>query len=171
MEFLNSTTDDLSTIFDLYDAAIAHQKAVSNEHWLPFDRELVAREIAEGRQWKIVIDGEIACIFLVAYSDAAIWGERDKDPSIYLHRIVTNPAFRGRGFVRQIVHWAQKHGQATGKQYLRLDTWGTNDKLKSLYTQCGFTFLGVGLPADTTALPKHYSTISLGFYEMPIEQR
>jgi L-amino acid N-acyltransferase YncA len=54
MEFHNSTTSDLETIFELYDAAIAHQKAVSNMHWLPFDRQMVADEIAEGRQWKIM---------------------------------------------------------------------------------------------------------------------
>ncbi len=96
MEFLNSTTCDLEAIFELYDAAIAHQKAVSPMHWLPFDPKMVEREIAEGRQWKIIVDGHIACVFVTAYSDWAIWGEKDRDPSVYLHRIVTNPAFRGR---------------------------------------------------------------------------
>ncbi len=50
MEFINSTAADLEAIFELYDAAIVHQKAVSNMHWLPFDRQLVAAEIAEGRE-------------------------------------------------------------------------------------------------------------------------
>ena len=58
MKFLQSTKNDLETIFELYDAAIAHQKAVSLMHWLPFDRLMVEAEIAEGRQWKIVLDGE-----------------------------------------------------------------------------------------------------------------
>ena len=137
-------------------------------HWLPFDRQLVAAEIAEGRQWKIIMDGEIACIFLVAYSDAAIWGEKDAEPSIYLHRIVTNPAFRGNNFVQKIVDWSKDHGKMRGKKYIRLDTWSDNPKLKDLYVQCGFQFLGIAVPSNPEALPSHYSTITLSFFELEI---
>ena len=170
MEILNSTIDDLDTIFGLYDAAIEHQKMVSNMHWLPFDREMVTKEIEEGRQWKILAEGEIACIFLTAYSDAAIWGkEKDADPSIYLHRIVTHPAFRGRNYVQEIVNWAKENGRAWGKKYVRLDTWSDNMKLKELYVRCGFEFLGIASPADPAALPSHYSCILLGLYEIEIK--
>jgi ribosomal protein S18 acetylase RimI-like enzyme len=169
MEILNSTIDDLETIFELYDAAIAHQKTVSKMHWLPFERQMVTREIDEGRQWKIVIDGQIACIFLTAFSDAAIWGEKDIAPSIYLHRIVTNPVFRGRNFVRVITDWALKHGKLCGKKFVRLDTWSDNEKLKALYMRCGFQYLGIVEPADRAALPSHYSAILLGLYEMTID--
>lgn len=105
MHFLNSSLDDLDAIFELYDVAIAYQKKISDQHWLPFDPELVKKEIAEKRQWKIIIDGEVACVFCVAYSDPLIWGKKDKDPSIYLHRIVTNPKFRGKNFVVEIINW------------------------------------------------------------------
>jgi ribosomal protein S18 acetylase RimI-like enzyme len=168
MQFLQSTPEDLSFIFHLYDAAIEHQKAVSNQHWLPFDQALVEREIAEGRQWKIVIDGQIACVFMVAYNDAAIWGAADEEPSVYLHRIVTNPDFRGQNFVQHIVNWAQAHGSLLGKRYLRLDTWADNPRLHALYIRCGFTYLGARAPHDTSALPMHYSAIVLGYFEMPI---
>ncbi|MEO6759006.1 MAG: hypothetical protein ABIO24_06090 [Saprospiraceae bacterium] len=67
MRILPSTPADLETIFQLYDAAIAHQKTVSHLHWLPFERDRVAAEIEEGRQWKILIDGEVAGIFLIAF--------------------------------------------------------------------------------------------------------
>lgn len=169
MQFLPSTPADLDTIFNLYDAAIAHQKAVSNQHWLPFDRTMVETEIAEGRQWKIVADDEIACVFLVAYADPHIWGEKDADPAVYLHRIATNPAFRGRGFVTAIVEWAKVHGKTLGKKFVRLDTWADNLRLKELYLHCGFQFLGVERPANPAALPSHYSTIWLGYFEMEID--
>ena len=168
MQILNSTTDDLVTIFELYDAAIVHQKAVSNMHWLPFDIPMVEAEVAQKRQWKIVVEGQVACIFLVAYSDPAIWGEKDADPSIYLHRIVTNPAFRGRNFVAEIVRWASAHGNLLNKKYIRLDTWAGNLRLKEHYMQCGFRFLGNAPPADPAALPSHYSGILLGFYEIEL---
>ena len=166
MEFVNCDISDVETIFGLYDVAIAHQKMVSDQHWLPFDRELVVQEIEEKRQWKILIDGEIACVFVTAYSDPHIWGERDSDPSVYIHRIVTNPNFRGKGFVQLIVEWAKIHAKALGKKFLRLDTWVDNLRLQGIYIDSGFTFLGVGMPANPSALPRHYSTISLGFYEI-----
>ena len=168
MDFLRSTTDDLQTIFDLYDAAIAHQKAVSDMHWLPFDRQMVATEIAEGRQWKIMLDDQVACVFVVAYTDAAIWGDRDRDPSVYFHRIVTHPAFRGNNFVLKIVEWGKQHGRDLGRRFVRLDTWAENLKLKEVYLRAGFQFLGNAAPADPSALPSHYSGILLGFYEMEV---
>lgn len=169
MQILNSTTDDLKAIFELYDAAIAHQKAVSNMHWLPFDEQMVKMEITENRQWKLVMDGQIACVFATAYTDAAIWGEKDIDPSVYIHRIVTNPDFRGRNFVGAIVEWSKQHGKALGKKFVRLDTWAENLKLKAVYLRNGFQFLGNAAPADPTALPSHYSGIVLGFYEIEID--
>jgi ribosomal protein S18 acetylase RimI-like enzyme len=168
MTFLPSTRDDLNTIFKLYDAAIAHQKAVSNMHWLPFDRELVAQEIAEGRQWKILMDEKIACVFVVAYQDAAIWGEKDQDPSVYLHRIVTDPAFRGRNFVGAILEWAKEHGKNLGKKFVRLDTWAENLKLKEIYERNGFQFIGVVTPNDLSVLPSHYSGIRLSLFEVAL---
>ena len=168
MQILNSTQADLQTIFDLYDAAIAHQKAVSNLHWLPFDRKMVEMEIEENRQWKILIDGQVACVFVTAYADPAIWAEKDADPSVYLHRIVTNPGFRGQNFVAAILEWSQIHGKSLGKQFVRLDTWAENLKLKEVYLRSGFQFVGVITPSDPSTLPSHYSGISLGLFESEI---
>lgn len=168
MKFFQSTIADLDTITELYTAAIEHQKAVSHLHWLPFDIELVKTEIAEGRQWKILEEEQVACVFVTAYSDPAIWGENGVEPSVYLHRIVTNPAFRGRNMVGAIVDWALQHGKSLDKKFVRLDTWAENLKLKEIYLRNGFRFLGNAAPADPSALPSHYSGIVLGFYEMDI---
>lgn len=170
MNILNSTKADLLSIFNLYDAAIAHQKAVSNMHWLPFDRTMVEKEIEEGRQWKIMIDGQIACIFATTYSDRDIWGDQDADPSIYVHRIVTNPDFRGRNFVAAIVAWAREHCPPLGKRFIRLDTWAENLKLKEVYLRAGFRYLGIVTPANPEALPSHYSGISLALFEIDLAE-
>lgn len=62
MTILPSTITDLDTIFSLYDKAIAFQKAVSEQHWLPFERTLVEKEIDEKRQWKIMDGDKILCL-------------------------------------------------------------------------------------------------------------
>ena len=169
MEIVRSTTNDLETIFTLYDAAIAYQKAVSHLHWLPFERNRVEVEIDQGRQWKIMVDGQVACIFATAYADPEIWGERSDAPAVYLHRIVTNPAFRGRNFVFHIVQWAKEHGKNLDKKFVRLDTWSDNLRLKDHYLAAGFRFLGNVTPSDFSKLPSHYTGISLGLFEIPLD--
>ena len=168
MHFVNSTAEDMDAIFHLYDLAIAFQKKISNQHWLPFERDLVKKEIAEKRQWKIVVDGEIACVFCVTYSDPLIWGEKNKEPSIYFHRIVTNPKFRGKNFVVEIINWALPIGKNAGKKYLRMDTWGDNEKLREYYVKCGFEFLEVIKPKNPELLPAHYAEITLSLFQIGI---
>ena len=119
MKFLNSDREDFEVIFRLYDAAIEFQKTVFDKSWLPFDREMISKEIAEKRHWKILIDGKIACIFSVTFSDVFIWKEKNTDAAIYIHRIVTNPEFRGRKFVPVITDWAIDY--AINRQKIRAD--------------------------------------------------
>jgi ribosomal protein S18 acetylase RimI-like enzyme len=168
MEILNSTLDDREAILALYDAAIALQRARSQRHWLPFDVDRVEAEIAEGRQWKIVIDGRIACVFLTAESDPAIWMERDVEPSLYLHRIVTDPEFRGRGFTAAITKWALDRAKARGRKFVRLDTWDDNTRLKELYARCGFELVGTVAPTALETLPSHYEGVTLALFEIAV---
>ncbi len=47
LKITNSNSDDIDTIFFLYDKAVAFQKEKFDKHWEPFSRELVEREIVE----------------------------------------------------------------------------------------------------------------------------
>lgn len=168
MNINNAEHDDFDTIFDLYDKAIEFQKQVFDKHWLGFDKDLVNREIAEGRLWKIVENSEIACIYSVAYEDPIIWGETSGDSAMYIHRIVTNPDFRGRGYVKTITEWAKDHARDNGLRFVRMDTWGDNLKLKDYYVGCGFEYKGVMTPEESDTLPRHYSAITLGLFEIDL---
>lgn len=157
MEILNSVPQDIDAIFNLYAMATAHQKAQQTVIvWPEFDRGMVATEIAANRQWKLVIDGQIACVWATTFTDEQIWGERNVDPAVYIHRIATNPAFRGRNFVATIVAWARQYAKNEGKRFIRLDTIGNNTKLIELYVKAGFTFLGLFQLKNTSDLPDHY---------------
>ena len=159
---------DINTIFSLYDDAVAYQKTKFNKHWLPFDRRMVEQEIAEGRQWKITEGDHVACVFAIAYEDPYIWAEKNADPAIYLHRIVTHSAFRGGGYVQKIIAWARHHATQHNKKFIRMDTWGDNHELINYYVSCGFNFLGTITPQATENLPKHYSSIFLSLFEIEI---
>jgi ribosomal protein S18 acetylase RimI-like enzyme len=167
MIIVNSTITDIDTIFELYDEAIAFQKKVFHLQWEGFERSLVEKEIAENRQWKILINEQVACIFVLTYSDAQFWKEKDQQPAIYIHRIVTHPKFRGAAFVRTIIAWAKEYCLLNKKQFIRMDTWGSNQKLIDYYTQCGFTYLG-NVPLDNTeGLPSHYKG-TLALFEIAL---
>jgi ribosomal protein S18 acetylase RimI-like enzyme len=165
---VNSTPSDIDTIFDFYDDAMAYQKKVFHKQWEGFDRTLIEREIRENRQWKIIVDGEIACIFVLTFDDAVIWGERDQQPSIFIHRIVTSSKFRGGNYVQIIIEWSKDYCKKNGKQFIRMDTWGDNQKLINYYVKCGFNFVEIIDLDNTEGLPKHYKG-TLALFEIPVQ--
>jgi len=167
IQVLNSQIADIDTIFQFYDMAVAHQKKVFNKHWQGFSRELIETEIQKNRQFKILVDEVVACIFAVTFDDKLIWGDRDKD-SIYIHRIVTHPEFRGYAFVKEIIKWAKEFAPGHGIKFIRMDTWADNEKLLEYYTGCGFEYAGVVTMEKTEGLPKHYEGISLSLFEIKV---
>jgi hypothetical protein len=97
----NSTLQDIDEILLLYKIATDFQKKKFTSHWPAFDRELIETEIYENRQWKLIADGKIACIWATTFEDPQIWEERNQEPAVYLHRIATNPDFRGNHLVEK----------------------------------------------------------------------
>jgi len=156
LEIKNSTLTDVNTIMRLYDAAIELQTQKKMVIWPKFGRSLVEREIQEQRQWKIVIDNEMACTWSITFEDKEIWGEKDDNNSIYIHRLAANPAFRGNKFIDVIVQWAKAYALSKGRKYIRLDTLGNNTRLVEYYTSAGFDFLGIFKLTNTENLPAHY---------------
>lgn len=164
----NSTMEDIDEIFRLYKIATDYQKIKFTVHWPAFERKLAEAEIIENRQWKIILDNSIACIWATTFSDLFIWEERNKDPAMYIHRIATNPDFRGRNFVLNIVEWAKKYAKENEKFFIRLDTVGENEKLIAHYTSCGFNFLGLSKLKNTKGLPQHYHNAIVSLFELPL---
>ncbi|CAD2221437.1 Acetyltransferase (GNAT) family, putative [Angomonas deanei] len=164
-----STLADVDTHMRLYDEAIQLQRKLGHINWISFERERIVKEVEDGKQYKIVDEptGEVAGIFLVEENDPAIWGERDKDPSFYIHRICTDPKFRGNNLVNLIVAYLKEH--AEGKKYLRMDTKNGNEKLIQYYIdRCGFSPAGTVTLGEDPALPKHFQNINLFLFEMKI---
>ncbi len=157
MTIENCTIHDIDEIFRLYKIATNYQQSKQTVVvWPVFKREVVEKEIAEQHQWKLTVDNQIACVWATTFSDEQIWEERNVDAAIYIHRIATNPTFRGRNFVSIIVEWAREYAKDNGKDLVRLDTLGNNTRLIEYYTNAGFTFLGIFDLKNTDSLPDHY---------------
>ena len=169
MNIRHSTTEDINYIFRLYRNASAYQRTkFLGNVWPEFERTMVLREIEEHRQFKLMVDGTIACIWAVTFNDPEIWGEKDAVPSIYIHRIATDPEFRGNNFMAHLVAWAKPYALAKGMNFIRLDTCGHNQGLITHYTKNGFDFLGMIKMKDTVALPSHYHNAEVCLFEMAL---
>ncbi len=156
MDIKKCLKSDTDSILSLYDAARKLQTQRKMVVWPNFDKSFIEKEIQEQRQWKIVIGDILACNWTITFEDKEIWGEKDKNDAIYIHRICTNPSLRGNRYIDTIVEWAKRYAQQLGKQFVRLDTLGNNTRLIEHYTSSGFEFLGMFELADTKNLPKHY---------------
>ena len=152
----NCVMDDITVILLLYEEARTLQTQKGMVVWPLFEKEFIEREIKELRQWKLVINNTIACNWAITFDDKDIWGNKDKNDSIYIHRIAANPGFRGNRFIDKIVEWTRQYAAQLGKQFVRLDTLGNNTGLIKHYTSAGFQFLGMFELADTSNLPGHY---------------
>lgn len=142
VNIIPSAASDLNFIFSLFESAIAYQRKNGYNLWPQFSRELIEKEMAEKRNWKIVTGNKIAGVFSVLYSDPVIWKEKNSDPAVYLHRIAINPEFKGRRMMNVVKDWAIAHARENGKRFVRMDTWGSNENLRDYYISCGFNYLG-----------------------------
>ncbi len=87
-------------------------------------------------------DNQISCIFSICYSDKIIWGKKDDNQALYLHRIVTNPAFKGNELFGEVLCWAKMHAVEKGLDFIRMDTWANNPGIIEYYKQFGFNIVG-----------------------------
>lgn len=157
MMIQNSTTKDIDTIYALYKMASDFQKTKKTVVvWPDFEPELINTEIKDNKQFKLVINGVVACVWAVAYKDLQIWENSNNDKALYIHRIATHTNFRGQDMVSKIVDWAKGFAKNKDLDYVRLDTLGNNTRLIAHYTNAGFEFLGLFKLNNTEGLPSHY---------------
>jgi ribosomal protein S18 acetylase RimI-like enzyme len=167
----NVQIEDIDEIFKLYNIASAFQKSKKTVVvWPEFDRGMVTQEITEKRQFKLLIDDVFACVWAITFSDAQIWEKRNEDPAVYIHRIATNPEFRGHDFVGSIVKWAKDYAISHNKEYIRLDTIGDNTGLINHYRKCGFNFLGMFDLPNVDELPPHYKEGPVCLFEIDLKK-
>lgn len=166
---MNSTKEDINEILRLYEIGRNFQKTKNAVLWPLFEKELIETEVAEKSQWKIVIDNQIACAWATTFNDPQIWEERNNDPSIYIHRIVTNPTYRGKNLVDEIGKWSKTFAKQNDQKFIPMDTVGENKGLIEYYQKCGFEFLGILKLKNTDGLPTHYEKATVSLFQITLD--
>ena len=169
MTIKNVTASDIEKIFAFYKIASNYQREKKTVIvWPDFDREMVINEIAENRQFKLLVNNEVVCIWAITFSDEQIWEDSNTDSAIYIHRIAVNPNFRGNNYIATITNWAKEYALKKEIQFIRLDTLGENKNLITHYKNAGFHFLGLFNLKNTSNLPEHYKLAPVCLFEMDL---
>ncbi len=164
----NTSPDDLEFVFRLFDHSVEYQEKHGYPAWRNYDKNTLTTDVKAKNQYKIVIDSQTALVFSVRYSDKVIWRELEKGDSLYIHRMVVNPLFRGKRLFGEVLEWALAHGKAMGLRVVRMDTWAENPKIIDYYKSFGFGFVGNSTTPDTEELPVHNRNLALALLEIRI---
>lgn len=84
-----------------------------------------------------------------------MWGERDGDAG-YTHGLLIDRRYKGDGLGQQLLAFAERTIEESGRSLSRLDTVTSNSALRQYYRAAGYTEVGervfeTGKPFDTGA--------------------
>jgi len=168
-EVINTEMGDLEDIFGFFEQSIHYQEKKGYPAWRNYDRNAIIKDIENRNQYKVVLDSRTGIVFSVCYTDKIIWRDLDKGNSIYLHRIVVNPEFKGQKLFGAILDWAIVHAKQKGFDRVRMDTWAANPKIIDYYKSFGFTFVENYLTPNSEELPVHDRNLQLALLEYKLE--
>ena len=169
MTISNSNLSDIDRIFELYNSATDYMNSKKGVAWPKFKRDMIINEIENKLQWKLEIDKQIACIWAITLNDELIWGI-DSNPSLYVHRLATNPKFRGNRLAGHVFNWCHKYCIENKLNYIKMDTVGLNKGLINHYSRFGFDFLGTKKLKNTKNLPEHYKKDVVCLFQKEIKE-
>jgi len=168
-EIVNTEKNDLPLVFEFFEHSISYQEKHGYPAWRHYDKNVVVKDVENKNQYKIIVESAIAMVFSVRYSDKLIWRELDEGDSIYLHRIVVNPAFKGRKLFGLILDWAIDHVKQKGLRSIRMDTWADNPTIINYYKTFGFQFIENYTTPDSPELPVHNRKLPMTLLEYKLD--
>ena len=169
MQVRPSTKKDIRVFKDFWDCAVDYQKARNLPLWPCFPQQMIEDEIEHAMHFSVRLsDGCLAGYFSAALRDRLIWGEKDRDNAVYIHRMCVNPERKGNHLSRLVLAWAIKHASGSGRRFVRMDTWADNRPLVEHYIACGFCYIGDLQLGEAPLLPSHYKNTKLALFQNSI---
>ena len=105
----------------------------------------IRRDLAGGKTWLLRDNGIAVATITTDSEPSPIWtAGRQREPAVYVHRLVISRDHAGRGLGSALLDWAGLTARrAYGAQWVRVDVWSTNQKLHAYYERQGFTWCGM----------------------------
>ncbi|KAF8975218.1 hypothetical protein BGZ46_009323 [Entomortierella lignicola] len=151
-EFLirNTKPEELEKYINILERAAEWMESQKLAQWIPGtfrkpeSRLHISNAIAAQNSYVVeeVLSGDIAAIFALNYEDpfddmlwAPLLGSENWKDAIYVHRLVVEKQYQGKGIVPMILAFAEDLVPKKGKKYLRLDCRGNNPGLRKFYRE------------------------------------
>jgi len=90
--------------------------------------------------------------FILVERDDVLWKGHSQEGVFYVHKLVIDHDFRGRGLVPPLVDQIVAYARAHRRHTLRLDNYHDRPYLNSLYGGLGFDLVDVKVMPDGTAI-------------------
>jgi ribosomal protein S18 acetylase RimI-like enzyme len=162
---VNTELKDLADIIRWFDESIAYQERRGYPSWRNYDQDAVRRDIEKKNSYKVVNENGAGIAFSVNYRDPVIWRHMDDGLSLYLHRIVVNPGFKGQKLFGVVLDWAIRHSRQKNLTNIRMDTWANNPNIINYYKTFGFEVIEDFTTPDVEELPVHNRNLALTLLE------
>ncbi len=89
------------------------------------------------------IDGEIACAFILQWTDLDYWPNTPRYEAAYLHKFCVRRKFAGMGMTKLATEAIQAECRKRGIRYIRLDT-GLDEKVvRKIYLSAGYKIVDI----------------------------
>lgn len=118
------------------------EKGIDQWHPSRFSLEGAVAAIRDSEVYLAESGHEAVGTFLIAWSDSAIWGERDNAESGYIHRLAVRRDCKGMGLGLKLLRHAEREIARRGRRLVRLDCMADNERLNRYYRDAGYTHVG-----------------------------
>jgi hypothetical protein len=166
MDIQPASVSDLSRIQAAYAKGRRRQRQYGTLVWPEFSDASLMAEIRSRRLLRVMEDDAMVGTFVIAYEDAAVWGDRDRGAHVYLHRIARSPSGTSRELLQPVVDWACAHSRELQREGVRMDTAAASSQLVDYYERAGFVIVGRHLIGRDPTLPAHYHGTEVALLEM-----
>ena len=155
LELRRAGENDHDAIVGLIDAAAEWLRLTKDtDQWaMPWRSEedrsnRIQRDLMTGRTWLLRYHSMAVATITADPEDYPIWPpERQREPAVYVRRLVVSRELAGRGLGRTLLDWAGLTARRDyGAQWIRVDVWRTNKELHAYYERQGY--LSCGMSAD-----------------------
>ena len=112
------------------------------EEWLT-EEELITPDTQRSNFCIGMIDGELACAFILQWTDANYWLNAPKYEAAYLHKFCVRRKFAGMGMTKLVTEAIRAECLKRGIRYIRLDT-GLDEKVvRKIYLSAGYKIVDI----------------------------
>jgi ribosomal protein S18 acetylase RimI-like enzyme len=157
---------DGSAVLELRDRLARYLLDHGVQQWnpgeLPSDR--IEDSVAMGSVYLVRRRSHLIASVTITPEDPLIWGERT-DVAGYIHMLMVDRAFAGRGIGRCVLDWSEARIEAGGRELARLDCVRTNARLRRYYEAAGYALV------DYREFPDTPRALPTALYEKRVHRR